>query len=79
MVMKTSPRPASTLAALVRRVRAFFGELDYAQRRLLELQTGQVLTDETRARHTQAEIRELEQLLDAEPHEHPLHSAKRTA
>ncbi|HEX5192105.1 MAG TPA: hypothetical protein VFW09_04820 [Solirubrobacteraceae bacterium] len=76
----TAPRrPTSTLAALVRRVRAFFGELDYAQRRLLELQTGHMLTDETRARHTQTEIRELEQLLDAEAHEHTLHSARRPA
>lgn len=76
MVMATSRRP---IADLVRRVRAFFGELDYAQRRLLELQTGQVLTDETRARNAQAEILRLEQLLDGESHQHPLDDVERPA
>ena len=79
MVMTISRRPTSTIVALVCRVRAFLGALGYAQRRLLELQTGQVLTDQTRARHTQAEIRALERLLDAESHEHPLDDVKRPA
>ena len=64
---------------LARRVRALLTELDYAQRRLLEIRTGYVFTPEERARRARAETRQLERLLDGEPHEHPLDSVKRPA
>jgi hypothetical protein len=51
------------------RAKKLWAEMDYAQRRLLEIRTGVPLStpEETKARHDQAEVAELERLyaLDA--------------
>jgi hypothetical protein len=72
--MTTRTRPLTSLIAdgcrvLARRVRAVFHELDYAQRRMLEIRTGYVFTPEERARRAHAEVRRLERLLDEAPSE----------
>ena len=78
----TRRRPTSPivdrLRTLVRRVRAVAQELDYAQRRLLEIRTGYVFTPEERDRRSRAEIRRLEHLLDAEPPERRPDGIKRS-
>ena len=51
---------------LLARGRALYGELDYAQRRLLEIQTGEVLTPETARRQARALVAQLEALYELE-------------
>ncbi len=46
-------------------VREFVGELDYGQRRALEVRTGYVFTPETERRLARDEVRRLEALYDA--------------
>jgi len=52
----------------IRRLRGLFAELDYAQRRLLEIQTGLVLTPETERAIARAQIDRLNALYEAEDH-----------
>ncbi len=54
------------MSRIARRVAEIWAELDYAQRRMLELRTGQVLTPETARRVARAEIADLD-LLYAHP------------
>jgi hypothetical protein len=49
----------------IRRLRALRAELDYAQRRLLEIQTGLVLTPETEHAIVRAQIDKLNALYEA--------------
>jgi hypothetical protein len=49
----------------IRRLRRLFAELDYAQRRLLEIQTGLVLTPETEHAIVRAQIDRLNALYEA--------------
>jgi hypothetical protein len=49
----------------IRRLRALRAELDYAQRRLLEIQTGLVLTPETERTIVRAQIDKLNALYEA--------------
>jgi hypothetical protein len=76
---RLKPPIVDRLRTRLQRMRAVLRELDYAQRRLLEIRTGYVFTPEERARRTRAEIRSLEHLLDAEPSERPPDSVKRPA
>jgi hypothetical protein len=63
----------------MQRVRTVLQELDYAQRRRLEIRTGYAFTPEERCRRARAEIRALEHLLDDEPPDRPQNSAERPA
>jgi hypothetical protein len=51
---------------LISRLREIAGELDYGQRRALEVRTGYVFTPETERRLARAEIRRLEALYDSD-------------
>lgn len=48
------------------RLRRVWDELDYAQKRLLEINSGQILTEDTRRRAARAQVRELNALLELE-------------
>ncbi|MDA8069621.1 MAG: hypothetical protein M0T77_13590 [Actinomycetota bacterium] len=48
------------------RVRSAWGEMSYAQRRMLELRFGQALTRESRSRAARAQIDRLNRLLELE-------------
>ena len=70
---------ADRCRTLVCRIRAFLDELDYAQRRMLEIRTGYAFTPEERARRAHAEVRRLERLLDDEPPQRRPETVKRPA
>lgn len=48
---------------IVNRIRDIWSELDYAQKRMFEIQTGVTVLESTRRRRREAEIARLEQRL----------------
>ena len=60
--MKSAP----AIRRRIRRVKAIWAELDYAQRRLFEIRTGVPIDDLQRRRNTRRAITELEALYDAD-------------
>jgi hypothetical protein len=63
----------------IRRLRRLFAELDYAQRRLLEIRTGLVLTPETERAIARVQIDRLNALYEAEDHPDAAHGLEPAA
>ena len=57
-----------TARQAIRRLRRLFAELGYSQRRVLEIQTGLVLTSETEHAIVRAQIDKLNALYEAKDH-----------
>jgi hypothetical protein len=54
------------------RLKRAYDEIDYAQKRMLEINSGRILTPESRRRAARAEVEQLNALLAAEPYRHPV-------
>jgi hypothetical protein len=52
------------LFCVIARVREIWGEMDYAQRRVLEIKTGYVFTPETERRLARGQVRRLQDLFE---------------
>jgi hypothetical protein len=57
---------ANVISRVRRRAREMWAEAEYGRKRMLEVRTGHVYTEETRRRQNLREIKALEDLYDAE-------------
>jgi hypothetical protein len=55
------------------RLKRAYDEIDYAQKRLLEINSGKILTPESKRRAARAEVEQLNTMLAAPPYRHPVH------